>query len=560
MFHVEHIKSTVMMKRYSIKGQIVDLNKREIFSGEVFVKGGFIQSIERKNVFEKNFILPGLIDSHVHIESSMLTPSRFSEMVVPRGTVAVVTDPHEIANVLGEVGVDYMIKDGKRVPLKFFFGAPSCVPATPFESSGAVLNHEVVEKLLKRNDIWFLSEMMNFPGVINGVEDVVKKCNAARVLGKPIDGHAPGLKGEGLRRYADEGIGTDHECAFLDEAEEKLALGMKIQIREGSAARNFATLHPLFEKYPDQLMLCTDDSHPDEILKQGHIDRLIKMGVEKFGVDIFDLLRAATVIPVEHYNLPVGLLREGDSADFIVVDNLNDFNVQATYIEGEQVYDKKQGLLFEVTDADPINAFRDQPIKTEDLQVFMPAQKSSVRVIEAQDGELLTESLLWRPALHDNRQILSQPEMDIIKLVVVNRYSNKAPKVAFVKNMGLRKGAIGGTVAHDSHNIIVAGVDDDSIAHLVNALIDHKGGIAVCEDLSVSILPLSVAGLMSPHRGEEVALEYLRLSDMARELGSSLKAPFMTLSFLSLLVIPSLKLGDKGLFDVNRFEFVSLFE
>ena len=548
------------MTTYSIRGQIVDLHERSIFCGELFVEDGIIVRIEKKDVKEKHFILPGLVDAHVHIESSMLTPSRFAEMVVPRGTVAVVTDPHEIANVLGEAGVDYMIQDGARVPFKFFFGAPSCVPATPFESSGAIMDHTVVERLLRRDDIWFLSEMMNFPGLIHGVEDVMKKCETARLLGKPIDGHAPGLTGEGLKIYAAQGIGTDHECALLEEAEEKLSLGMKIQIREGSAARNFSALRPLFDQYADQLMLCTDDSHPDEILKRGHIDRLIKAGLGKFHIDLFDLLRAATVVPVQHYQLPVGLLREGDAADFIVIDNFEDFNIQATYINGEKVFDKEGGVLFEVGEAEIKNAFRDQSIRVEDLKVLLPQDKSAVRVIEAQDGELLTDSFLWEPLLKPDLEIHSQPDMDIIKLVVVNRYSNELPKVGFVKNMGLRKGAIGGTVAHDSHNIIVAGVDDASITHLINALIDHKGGIAVGEGSGISLLPLPVAGLMSTRRGEEVAMEYLQLTNKAHDLGSQLKAPFMTLSFLSLLVIPSLKLGDKGLFDVNRFEFVSLFE
>lgn len=548
------------MAAYSISGQIVDLHKRRIFDGEVFVEDGWIVRIEEKPVAQKQFILPGLVDAHVHIESSMLTPSRFAEMVVPRGTVAVVTDPHEIANVLGEAGVNYMIKDGARVPFKFFFGAPSCVPATPFETSGAIMDHTVIERLLQRDDIWFLSEMMNFPGVIHEVEDVIKKCEIARLLGKPIDGHAPGLKGEGLKKYSAQGIGTDHECAFLEEAEEKLALGMKIQIREGSAARNFSALSPLFKKHADQLMLCTDDSHPDEILKKGHIDRLVKAGLSKYHIDVFDLLRAATVVPVQHYQLPVGLLREGDAADFIVVDNLEDFNIQATYINGEKVFDSESGVLFGVSEAEPLNVFREEPISAGDLKVVMPKGKSAVRVIEAQDGELLTEALLWQPLVKEDMEVHSQPDMDILKLVVVNRYTNEKPVVGFVKNMGLRKGAIGGTVAHDSHNIIVVGVDDASITHLVNALIDHKGGIAVGEGSGIALLPLPVAGLMSTRRGEDVALEYLQLSNKAKDLGSPLKAPFMTLSFLSLLVIPSLKLGDKGLFDVNRFEFVSLFE
>lgn len=548
------------MTSFSVRGQIVNLHNRRIFQGEVFIENRIIVQIQKKTVQEKQFVLPGLVDAHVHIESSMLTPSRFAEMVVPRGTVAVVTDPHEIANVLGETGVDFMIKDGSRVPFKFFFGAPSCVPATPFETSGAIMDHSVIAHLLARKDIWFLSEMMNFPGVIQGSKDVLEKCKAAREVGKPIDGHAPGLRGAGLQKYAAQGIGTDHECAFLEEAEEKIAMGMKIQIREGSAARNFSALRPLFDKHASQLMLCTDDSHPDEIFKIGHIDRLVKAGLNDYGIDLFDLLRAATVIPAQHYQLPIGLLRAGDAADFIVVDNLKDFNIQTTYIDGQKVFDISEGVLFGVSTSKPVNAFRDQPIRMEDLKLVMPQGKSAVRVIEAQDGELLTDAFLWEPLLTDSSEIHSQVEMDIIKLVVVNRYTNEPPVVGFVKNMGLRKGAMGGTVAHDSHNIIVAGVDDASITHLVNTLIDHKGGIAVGEDSGISILPLPVAGLMSDRRGEDVALEYLHLSNKAKSLGSSLKAPFMTLSFLSLLVIPSLKLGDKGLFDVNRFEFVSLFE
>jgi len=547
------------MKKH-IEGRIVDLFSRRIFEGELIIENTRIIDIVEKKVDSCNYILPGLIDSHVHIESSMLTPSRFAEMVVPRGTVAVVTDPHEIANVLGEKGVDFMIKDGELVPLKFFFGAPSCVPATPFETSGAVMDYEIVDRLLRRKDIWFLSEMMNFPGVINDVPDVINKCKAAIKYGKPIDGHAPGLMGNDLEKYVGYGISTDHECGILEEAIEKLSLGMKIQIREGSAARNFSSLYPLFSKYADRLMLCTDDSHPDEILNKGHIDRLIRQGRKEYNIDIFDLLKSATVIPVQHYNLPVGLLRKGDFADFIIVDNLDDLNIQATFINGEKVFDNKSGVLFNFKASQNINSFRDEYIDIEDLSVLMPDDKSFVKAIEVNDGELLTNTFMWQPKLDNNKNIISNPDEDIIKLVVVNRYCNKLPVVGFVKNFGLKKGAIGSTVSHDSHNIVVAGVDDNSICSVVNNLIDNKGGIAVCDSFDVSVLSLPIGGLMTSRKGKDVAIDYLSLSNKAKILGCKLKAPFMSLSFLSLLVIPSLKLGDKGLFDVDSFKFVSLFE
>jgi adenine deaminase len=547
------------MTDYSISGHIINLFDRTIFNGIINVKNGIITSIESSKDVPDQYIMPGFIDAHVHIESSMVVPSRFAEMVVPRGTIGVVTDPHEIANVAGEEGVLFMIANGKKCPLKFFFGAPSCVPATSFESSGAVLNSEAVERLLQREDIWLLSEMMNFPGVVFDDPEVLAKIKAATRLCKPVDGHAPGLSGEQLEKYVAAGIGTDHECAFLNEALEKLKLGMKIQIREGSAARNFSALHTLYKNHPDSLMLCTDDSHPDEIIESGHIDRLLKLGVE-LGVDLFDLLRSATVVPAQHYNLPIGLLRESDPADFVVLKDLKGFEVLETHINGNVVYTKENGVSFSYDPEETINVFRQSYASIEELKVVMPDGFNSVRVIKAQDGELLTDNYCWNPEFSDGREVVYDVANDIIKLVVVNRYKDAPAVVGFVKGMGITKGAIGSTVAHDSHNIIVAGVEDTAILSVINQLVDMKGGIVAFDNSTMEELPLPVGGLMSNEPGVLVAKKYQILNNAAHKMGSQLTAPFMTLSFLSLLVIPSLKLGDKGLFDVNSFNFVPLFE
>lgn len=460
------------MNDFSVAGQIVDINGRKIFPGEILVSGGRIVSIRRVDSAPLRYIMPGFVDSHVHIESSMLTPSRFAQLVVPRGTIAVVSDPHEIANVAGVEGVEYMIRDAKKVPLKVFFGAPSCVPATSFETSGAVLGPEEVRGLLEREDVWFLSEMMNFPGVVGDVSDVIKKIEYAQLKNKPVDGHAPGLRGEALKKYVSYGISTDHECSSYEEAEEKIKLGVKIQVREGSAARNFDALHNLFSLYPDSLMLCTDDSHPDEIISDGHIDRLIRLGLKRYNVDLFDLLRSASVVPVEHYKIPVGLLREGDYADFLVVSNLEEFDVLESYIDGRKVYDKRDGVLFSFDISERINRFRTNMISASDLKIVLPEECATVRVIDVKDGELLTGQYLWKPSVSPGQTVESSVAEDVLKLVVVNRYSDQKPSIGFVRNVGLKKGAIASTVAHDSHNIIATGTDDTSIAKAVNAIIE----------------------------------------------------------------------------------------
>ncbi|MEE4115481.1 MAG: adenine deaminase [Marinilabiliaceae bacterium] len=534
------------------KGNYIDVFSREIYPAEVLVEGGRIVSVVRIDEEQSCYIMPGFIDSHVHIESSMLVPSEFAVVAVRHGTVAVVSDPHEIANVLGKEGVVFMVNSGKSVPFKFYFGAPSCVPATPFESSGAVLDSADIKELLADNDIYFLAEMMNYPGVINKDAEVTKKLEYARKSGKMVDGHAPGLRGKELRAYIDAGISTDHEASDFEEAKEKLKRGMKILIREGSAARNLEALAPLFKDYPGSLMLCCDDIHP-EMLQERHINGPVKDLLGK-DYDFFDVIRAASLNPVLHYKLDVGLLRAGDPADFIVVDNLKEINVLETWIEGNMVY--KQGKVnFSAPALVHKNKFNCSVIKGKEISVRN--QHKLVRVIEVEDGELLTREKRYKWS--DKNILEASVGEDILKIVVKDRYHDRPPVVGFVKGFQLKKGAFASSVAHDSHNIIAVGTEDNSIVKAINALVELKGGLSVVSDGETSILGLPVAGIMTDVPCGTIASQYLELSDKVKDMGSHLKAPFMTLSFMALLVIPELKLGDKGLFDGIKFEFTSLF-
>lgn len=538
---------------YTIQGQLVDLFNRRMFPAEITITEGIIKSIKELNEAPHQYILPGFIDAHVHIESSMLVPSAFARLAVLHGTVATVSDPHEIANVCGVQGVEYMINDAKNTPFKFFFGAPSCVPATFFETAGAHIDATATEQLLTNPDIWYLAEMMNFPGVLNEDEEVMAKIGAAKRLGKPIDGHAPGLRGDAAAQYAAAGMTTDHECFTIDEAKDKLAAGMKIIIREGSAARNFEELCPLFATHAEKLMFCSDDKHPDELVIS-HINALVKRALAK-GHDLYDVLRAASVNPVEHYNLPVGLLREGDPADFIITDNLTDINILATYINGVQVSAKEQ-CLFPTSEVTLINSFNTNYRQPKDFTIKAQSSSSNIRVIEALDGQLITNQLIL-PAKIENENIVSDTESDILKMAVVNRYTPDLPAaLAFIKNISIKHGAFASTVAHDCHNIVAVGVDDDALCKAVNALVECKGGISVVDgEGNVNVLPLPVAGLMAATDGYTVAEEYSKLDKKVKALGSDLRAPFMTLSFMALLVIPALKLSDKGLFDGSKFAF-----
>lgn len=484
----------------------------------------------------------------------MLIPSEFARLAVTHGTVATISDPHEIGNVLGVAGVEFMIENGKKVPFNFYFGAPSCVPATGFETAGAVISVEDVAYLLAKPEIKYLAEMMNWPGVIYHEPEVYAKIAIAQQAGKPIDGHAPGLRGEMAQKYINAGISTDHECFTKEEALDKLAYGMKIIIREGSAAKNYNALAPLITAHYENMMFCSDDKHPDELVL-GHINLLVARAVAE-GYDVFHVLQMACLNPIAHYNLEVGKLQVGDSADFIVVEDLEYFEVKQTYIKGQLVSEAGATFIPSVAEASLPNQFVARTITESELQI--PARSSLLHVIKAIEGELVTKSLVL-PAKIENGLAVSDVANDILKLVVVNRYQNAPVAHAFVKNFGFQEGAIASTVAHDSHNIIAVGVDDASICRAINLLMESKGGVSAVGKGEERLLPLPVAGLMARTDCYEVADGYSAVDELAKCLGTPMRAPFMTLSFMALLVIPSIKLSDLGLFDGDNFDFMPLF-
>ena len=568
-----------------ISGQIVDVVSSRIFRGTIFIDNGKIKDIIEDDNDSSQIIMPGFVDSHVHIESSLLVPTEFARLVVPHGSVASVSDPHEIANVLGADGVRYMIEVGKKSPFKFYFGAPSCVPATTFETAGATLNSNDIEELLSSDDIKYLGEMMNYPGVLFDDEEVSKKLEAAKRHGKPIDGHAPLLNGDELKKYCDAGISTDHECSSINEAKEKIHNGMKIQIREGSAANNFNALIDIIKDYPEMVMLCTDDAHPHELIK-GHINKLVKKAID-MGYDIIDVIKSATINPVRHYNLEVGMLQKNDPADFIVIDNFKDFNILKTYIDGTLVAENGKSLL-ESIPVHTINNFVAEKVTADDF--IVRDEEKDINIIGAINGELLTEKLVGRAkrikstSQQDNEttsrdaktqgyivksltanvqsssfNLVSDVENDILKIAVINRYEKKEPAVAFIKGFGLKSGALASSVAHDSHNIIVIGCDDESMAMAANMIIENKGGFAVYDKDVKMCLPLPVAGIMTNEDAFKVADDYQKIKDLSKTLGSTLSDPFMTMEFMALLVIPKLKLSDKGLFDCEKFELISMY-
>ena len=535
-----------------VQGNIVDIYNKRIFKGEVEVINGTIKEIRESQHNIDTYILPGFIDAHIHIESSMLVPSEFAKIAVVHGTVATVSDPHEIANVLGVQGVDFMIENGKKVPLKFNFGAPSCVPATSFESAGAVINSDDIRLMMENPDIKYLAEMMNYPGVLFDDDEVLAKINHAKNNNKPIDGHAPGLRGDDISKYIKAGISTDHECFTYDEALEKLQKGMKVIIREGSAAKNFDALIDLLPEHFQNMMFCSDDKHPDDLLL-GHINQLCQRAVAK-EIDVFKVLQVACVNPVKHYNLDVGLLQKGDFADFIVVDDLKNFNVLETYINGELVVKKGRSFIKSV-DFEVLNNFNTNLKTVSDFEYYSASER--IQVIEVLDGELITNKIEAN-SLIINGNLVSDIDNDILKMTVVNRYSNTEPAIAFIKNFGLKEGAIASSVGHDSHNIIAVGVSDEMICKAVNLVIKNRGGVCAVNLKEEKMLPLPVAGIMSDKSAKEIGEAYADLDKMAKEMGSQLRAPYMSLSFMALLVIPSLKLSDKGLFDGEKFQFTSL--
>lgn len=537
-------------------GHIVDVVRNRVFDGKIVVKGDKIADIvaTEEPLKDVPYILPGFIDSHIHIESSMLLPHNFAQAVVKHGTIACVCDAHEIANVLGREGVEFMIEDGKQCGFYFFNGVPSCVPATSFETSGAELNSEDVEELLKNENITHLSEMMNYPGVMSNDEEVIRKIELAHKYNKPIDGHAPMLKGDDLKIYSSYNISTDHECNSIEEAEEKLSNNIKIQIREGSAAKNFDTLLPLVEKYSDRLMFCSDDKHPDDLL-HGHINQLVKKALQK-GYPLIDVLKLVSLNPIKHYNLPCGMLQKGDNADFLLINNLEDFDILATYIKGKKVYDSKENpkdSIQQPTKAIEYNNFKAEKIEKKDIAIEYREEK--INAIECFNRELFTKRIKIVPKV-ENGYLVSDKEKDILKIVVLNRYHKAKPSVAFIKGIGLQQGAMCSTIAHDSHNIIAVGVEDEDIVEAINLVVEHKGGIAFVNKDDKDILPLPIAGLMTNEKIEQVAKNYDRINKKVKTYTNKLNSPYMTLAFMALLVIPEIKISDKGLFDVTRFSFI----
>ena len=539
-----------------ISGQIVDVISRTIKKGIIHIEGGKISQIQPSEDVSDQFIIPGFVDAHIHIESSMMVPSEFARYSLTHGTIGCVCDPHEIANVCGVEGVDFMIQNGKQSPMKFYFGAPSCVPSTKFETSGAILDAQMVETLLQRDDIYFLTEMMNYPGVIRKNKQVHLKLQAARNAGKPIDGHAPGLMGDELIAYAAGGITTDHECMTIEEAEEKLALGIKVLIREGSAAKNFDDLLPLLTNHAENIMFCSDDKHPDDLLKNGHIDTLVKRAVAQ-GYNPIEVLRICSLNPIQHYKLDIGLLQKGDFADFVVVNNLQDFEVKSTYINGVKVAENGQVCFPRYIPTNIINNFNAIKISKDLLSVVPHGEQ--LKVIKVEDGQLFTHSVFCVPKI-ENGNVVSDIENDILKLVVYNRYQPATPAIGFIKNIGLKRGALASTVAHDSHNIVAVGTSDFEITLAINRIIESKGGIVACLGDQSCLLSLEIGGLMSNEAGSIIAQKYEEVDALAKELGSSLNSPFMTVAFMSLLVIPELKLTDTGLFDGKLFTYTTLME
>ncbi|MDO5442696.1 MAG: adenine deaminase [Bacteroidia bacterium] len=549
----------------SVKGHIVDVIGERIFDGTVYIKDGIISRITHSESLQAGklpYIMPGFIDSHMHIESTLLLPENFAKLAVTHGTVAVVTDPHEITNVLGREGIEFMLANARKVKFHFNFGVPSCVPSTCFETAGAAITSEDVKELIGRDDFYGLAEMMNYPGVLFKDPEVMAKIKYTLEAGKVVDGHAPDLVGDKARQYIDAGISTDHEVYSYEYAQERVEMGMKIQIREGSAARNFETLKNLLNhnEFKGRMMICTDDIYPDE-LQQGHIN-LIAARAAAYGTPVWNILHAACVVPVKHYRMNVGLLQTGDSADFIVVKDLKQFEVLQTWIGGEPVFDNgrldiyREGQTPASPDSDLPNKFCASHISAEDMKV--EAAGDMMKVILATEGSLYTEVVEAQPKV-ENGLVVSDIDRDILKLVVYNRYTPAKPAVAFISGFRLKRGAIASTIAHDSHNIIALGANDDDIVKAVNTLVDSHGGLCIVDGEKMKTLALPVAGLMSPLEGPEVGNAHKELKAMAAAQGCSFAAPFMTLAFMALPVIPELKLTDLGLFDGMRFNFTKLF-
>lgn len=535
-----------------ISGNIFNISTGIFIKGTIHFNKKIIIIKEDLSIQDEQFIIPGLIDSHIHIESSMLTPLEYSKVALKHGVLGAITDPHEIANICGIDGVDFMIKNSNKTPMKIYTGAPSCVPATLFETSGAVIDSTDIEGLFKNQLCSHLSEMMNFTGVLNNQSDVINKIKIAQSYNKIIDGHAPLLKGDQLVKYISAGITTEHESISLKEAQEKISKGMKVFIRESTATHGFEIMHELISGYADSTMFCTDDCHPYD-LENHYIDDLFKRSIEK-GHSIDNVIKVSSINAINYYNLDIGILRVNDNADFIVVNNFEDFSVKNVFINGEEVFNGEK-LSFETVDNISINNFYINKVTLNDIKI--PKIGNSINVIEAFEDSLITKKFshtnednldFWEPSI----------EKDILKIVVVNRYLQAKPSVGFIKGFKIKDGAMGSSIAHDSHNLIVIGTDDYHICKVIGLLQESLGGIAYSNGYSFDIYPLPIAGLMSDNSAEVVTEKYSLFNDIISQMGCLMKNPFITLSFMALLVIPELKIGDKGLFDVNEFKFIDV--
>lgn len=570
-----------MTSNRTIRGNLVNITDRKIFPGTVTICNGKIINIEEDKSLQDDslpFILPGFIDSHIHIESTLMVPENYARLAVANGVTGAVCDPHEVANVLGVNGIDYMIENSRRAKFNFYYTAPSCVPSTSFETAGAAVNADEIKGLMARKEIVGLGEMMNVPGVAYKDAEVLAKIKATLDTGKPVDGHAPKVTGEMLQKYVEAGISTDHECSAIEEAKEKISLGVKVIIREGSAACDFDSLYPLIQEYPGMTMFCSDDMYPDDASTIGYINGMVRRAIDK-GMPLWETLECACITPVKHYGLGCGMLHEGDNADFIVVKDLTGFEILATYIKGEEVYDAEVGVT-ESPEHEKCSQAGSNSIKTPNQFnakeidascLKVKRQDGLLKVITAKEGSLLTGVELVKPSVDAEGNVCADPSKDIAKIVVYNRYKEATPQVAFIKGFGLKCGAIGSTIAHDCHNIVAVGCCDEAIAEAINRLVREKGGIAVCAPSIASLdtdtqswttecLPLPVAGLMGTMPPDETAHMHMKIKKIAAELGCRFNAPFMTMAFMALPVIPELKLTDKGLFDGNTFCFTSLWE
>ena len=547
--------------------KLVNVFSGEIYKTDIAIKHGYIAALgtgysgTEEIDLQEQFVIPGFIDAHVHIESSMLSLSQFSKAILPLGTTTVIADPHEITNVCGSAGFRYMLKSSKFSMLNVFFMVPSCVPATHLESSGIAFNYEDVEYFMGKKKVLGLAEMMNYPGVINGSKKVMKKILLALESGKLIDGHAPGLTGKDLSAYVASGISSDHECTNKEEALEKLRTGMYIMIREGTGAKNLNDLLPFVTKENySRCLLATDDRCPTDIVNEGHINYAVKKAI-KNGLDPMMAIKMATINVADYFGLKdVGAILPGKSADILVVKSLENLEISKVFKDGMLV--AEDGKYLKTTSAVQskwvYNTVNTGDIVEEDLKI--PRKSDKIRVIETIEHQLLTKELIHSAKI-ENDYVVADPDNDIIKLLVIERhFATHNIGKGFVKGLGIKSGAVASTVSHDSHNLVVTGTNDSDMFLAINTIIEMNGGICVVKDNQVlAKLPLPIAGLMSDASLEEVYQGKGSLDDAVKKLGSIKEDPFMKLAFLSLPVIPKLKLTDKGLVDVDKFDFVDLF-